>query len=127
MNSRFSVRTRSLDYLPAARGICNNCDRLDAVTNDNLCSECSESVPECVICRREYKTSDGYEDMNVCPRCNPYYKKYINASDCFNAFKNDILSLYVEKKKQGMMGHTAVRDLFREIMKMVFNAKKTIG
>ena len=125
MNLQFSIKTKSLDYLPAAHDVCRICNQSSMVDEEGLCSACSEAVEECAICHSEYSISDEYEDVNVCQRCNTYYTKYRKALSLINALKNDILSLYADKKSQGMIDAPS-RNLFREIMKMVFNARKTI-
>ena len=127
MAARITVRTNTLGHLPAARYICRNCSQLEPVDASGFCPQCSGEIEECRICRREYSLSGGYGDENVCPDCNPYYGKFNDAVGCFSALQNDILSLFRQAQCfKGIDGPSA-RELFRKVVKAIFNARKIIN
>jgi len=127
MTVRIMVGTNALGHLPAARYICRNCSQLESVDASAFCAQCSSEIEECRICRREYLLSEGYCDENVCPDCNPYYGKFNGAVGCFSALQNDILSLFRQAQCfKGIDGPSA-RELFRKVVKAIFNARNIIN
>lgn len=127
MDSRFTVQTKSLDYLPIVYGKCRVCDQPVVLDDGGICDACSEAEEECVICHRGYSVSDEYEDENICRGCNPYYKKYRKASAIFSLLWRDILSFYAENRTKEIVKDASVKELLNKILKMVLDAKKEIG
>jgi hypothetical protein len=126
MTVRIMMETNTLKHITAARNICKNCSQLEPVDENGFCRQCLDEIEECRICSREYSLSGGYSDVNVCPDCNPYYAKFNDAVSCFSALQNDILSLFREAQCfKGIDGPSA-RELFRKVVKAIFNARKII-
>jgi hypothetical protein len=127
MTVRIAKETNTLEHITAARHICRNCSQLEPVDENGFCRQCSDEIEECRICRREYSLSGDYIDVNVCPDCNPYYGKFNDAVSCFSALQNDILSLFRAARCFKGIDGPGARELFRKVVKAIFNARKIIN
>jgi hypothetical protein len=101
---------------------CRSCGGYVAVNPDHFCRICSEDIEECSGCGSVYSLALEYEDRNICPDCNIYYKYYIESKKIFNKLQYDIMSYYGKIRKESAIDDKAT-DIVKNLLQIVVNAK----
>lgn len=105
---------------------CDICGSRALLSADRYCESCINNSCECVCCGEIYIPDFDYDEHNICPDCNRYYRFYKKIVTELNALRYDILSC-MRRAKQGSDPQDTrkrLKEVFIEIVRIKYIADR---
>lgn len=105
---------------------CDICGSRAPLSADGYCESCTDNSCECVCCGAFYIPDFDYDEENICPDCNRYYRFYRKIVIELNALQYDILSCMRRAKRERDPQDTSkkLKEVFSEIARIKYIADR---